>query len=155
MLVTAGADVNATDPSFNEYDAVQHAASPLSDPAAGPRALRASVLYYFGAAVDARNNRFGDADFDWDREDLNGRRRALDLLALAAEPDNLALDGEDEGVINEMADYLLARGATCGNATADKTRQICVGSALTRAALFAELAKQPPGAANVATVRLC
>ena len=156
MLVAAGANLTATDPSSNEYDAVQHAASPLSDPAAGPRALRASVLYAFGAAVNARNNLLGDADFDWDREDMNGRR-ALDLLALAAEPGNLALEGEDADIINQMADYLLLRGATCGAATPDKTGRVCAGdpqAKSTRASLFAELAKQPPGAASVATVRL-
>ena len=82
VLAVAGADVNATDPTYSDYDAARHAAAPLTGPAAGPRALRASVLYYFGGGLDARNAAFGDADFDWTRED-GGGRRLPDLLALA------------------------------------------------------------------------
>ena len=55
VLVTAGANVNATDPTFLNSDVVQHAATPLDDPAAGPRSLRASVLYHFGGGLDVRN----------------------------------------------------------------------------------------------------
>ena len=61
-------------------DAVQHLATPLSDPAAGPRALRASVLRHFIGGLDVRNTLFGRVDFDWNREDSR-RNRALDLLA--------------------------------------------------------------------------
>ena len=99
VLITAGADVNATDSAFRNFGAVHHAASPLGDAdiggAAGPRSLRASVLYYFGGGLDVRNAAFGDADFDWKRADINGRR-LLDLLALA-EDTNPRPAGEGHG----------------------------------------------------------
>ena len=41
----------------------------MSDPAAGPRSLRASVLYHFSGALDVRNARSGDAGFDWNKQD--------------------------------------------------------------------------------------
>ena len=125
VLVTAGADVNATDPTYSDYDAARHAAAPLTGPAAGPRALRASVLYYFGGGLDVRNAAFGDANFDWNRED-DGGRRLPDLLALA-EDQSPRPAGENEDVIYQMADYLLVRGARCGDQTADRTRRVCAG----------------------------
>ena len=125
VLAVAGADVSATDPTFINVDAAQHAATPLTDPAAGPRALRASVLYYFGGGLDARNAAFGDANFDWNREDGSGHR-LLDLLVLA-EDESPRPAGEDEDVIYQMADYLLARGARCGDQTTDRTRRVCAG----------------------------
>ena len=152
VLITAGADVSATDPTYSDYDAAQHAAAPLSDPAAGPRALRASVLYYFGGGLDVRNAAFGDADFDWNREDGNGRR-LLDLLALA-EDANPRPAGEDADIIHAMADYALVRNANCGGATAVRTRRVCAGAsriANARASLVAEVNKAP-GAADTAVV---
>ena len=152
MLITAGADVSATDPAYSDYDAAQHAAAPLSDPAAGPRALRASVLYYFGGGLDVRNAASGDADFDWNREDGN-RRRLLDLLALA-EDANPRPAGEDADIIHAMADYALVRNANCGGATAVRTRRVCTGAsriANARASLVAEVNKAP-GAADTAVV---
>ena len=152
VLITAGADVNATDSTFRNFGAVHHAASPLGDAdiggAAGPRSLRASVLYYFGGGLDVRNAAFGDADFDWKRADINGRR-LLDLLALA-EDTNPRPAGEDTDIIYAMADYALARGSNCGDATADRTRRVCAGAprgANARALLVAEVNKAP-GAAD-------
>ena len=152
VLVTAGAEARATDPTYSGYDAAQHAAAPLSDPAAGPRALRASVLYYFGGGLEVRNAAFGDADFDWNREDGNGRR-LLDLLALA-EDANPRPAGEDADIIHAMADYALVRNANCGGATAVRTRRVCAGASRTadaRASLVMEVNKAP-GAANAAAV---
>ena len=144
--------MSATDPTYSDYDAAQHAAAPLSDPAAGPRALRASVLYYFGGGLDVRNAASGDADFDWNREDGN-RRRLLDLLALA-EDANPRPAGEDADIIHAMADYALVRNANCGGATAARTRRVCTGAsriANARASLVAEVNKAP-GAADTAVV---
>ena len=152
VLITAGAEARATDPTYSGYDAAQHAAAPLSDPAAGPRALRASVLYYFGGGLEVRNAAFGDADFDWNRED-GGGRRLLDLLALA-EDANPRPAGEDADMIHAMADYALVRGANCGGATAVRTRRVCAGAPRTadaRASLVMEVNKAP-GAANAAAV---
>ena len=152
VLITAGADVNATDSTFLNADVAQHAAGILTDPAAGPRALRASVLYYFGGGLDVRNAMFGDAHYDWNRADDNGDR-LLDLLALA-EDETPRPEGEDAGIIYQMADYALARGADCGDATADKTRYVCAGSPRfmsMRALLVAEVEKAP-GAAAVTVV---
>ena len=152
VLAAAGADVNATDPTFSNGGAAHHAASALSAPAAGPRALRASVLYYFGGGLDARNAGFADARFNWNQEDANGAR-ALDLLA-DAEDASPRPEGENASVIHQMADYMLLRGANCGGATADKTRRVCVGNtgiADGRASLLAEV-KKPRGAANVSVV---
>ena len=81
----------------------------------------------------------------------NGRR-PLDLLVLAA---SLAADpssspeAEDAAVIRQMSDYMIARGASCGAATADQEHLICVGPA--RQALLDEV-KKPRDAANVTTV---
>ena len=136
-LITAGADMRATDPTSNDWDVVQHMASPLSAPAAGPRAKRARILYDFGALLDARNT-----DFKWNREDAGGKR-ALDLLA-EAEDAAPGLAGENVTVIYEMADYLLARGANCGANTADKTRRVCAGDmrvSRARTSLVAEVQK--------------
>ena len=152
VLITAGADVNATDPTYSDYDAALHAAAPLADPAAGPRALRASVLYYFGGGVDARNAAPGAADYDWNREDANGRR-LLDLLALAEDAKPRPA-GEDADIIRQMADYALVRGAHCGGATADKTRRVCTGApriAGARVSLVEEV-KKAAGAADAAVV---
>ena len=126
VLVTAGADVKAADPGFYNMDAVQHLATPLSDPAAGPRALRASVLRHFIGGLDVRNTLFGGADFDWNREDSR-RNRALDLLVNAT--NKLTLEGENVTVIYEMAGLLRERGARCGYRTSDRTQRVCVGSA--------------------------
>ena len=152
VLITAGADVNATDSTFRNFGAVHHAASPLGDAdiggATGPRSLRASVLYYFGGGLDVRNAAFGDADFDWKRADINGRRLP-DLLALA-EDTNPRPAGEDTDIIYAMADYALAHGSNCGDATADRTRRVCAGAprgANARALLVAEVNKAP-GAAD-------
>ena len=124
-LVAAGADVNAVDPVFGgpglTLDVAQHLATPLTDPAAGPRSLRASVLYRFGDALGARN-----ADFDWNRENGNGDR-ALDILALA-EDESPRPAGENVSVIYEMADYMLARGAACGSTEDKARRRVCVGA---------------------------
>ena len=58
VLAAAGADVNAADADFDDFGVAHHAAAPLSGAnagdAAGPRALRASVLSYFGGGLDAR-----------------------------------------------------------------------------------------------------
>ena len=114
MLVTAGADVNATDPTHpDRLNVVHHLATPLSGPAAGPRALRASVLYYFGGGLDV----VGNTTFDWNQKNQSGYR-ALDLLAMA---------GESAAVTYEMATYLLRRGAQCGDRTADHSHQVCTG----------------------------
>ena len=152
VLITAGADVNATDPTFLNADVAQHAAGILTDPAAGPRALRASVLYYFGGGLDVRNTMFGDAHYDWNRADDNGDR-LLDLLALA-EDETPRPEGEDADIIHAMADYALVRGANCGGATAVRTRRVCAGAPRTadaRASLVMEVNKAP-GAADAAAV---
>ena len=151
VLVTAGADVNAIDSTFYDLGVVHHAATPLTDPAAGPRSLRASVLYYFGDALDVRNMTDGDANFDWNRPDKNGHS-ALDILRLAKDK-NPRPNGEDENIIHAMADYMLARGANC-KTTSDKTRRICAGNAQitsARASLTAELNKAR-GVAKVSVV---
>ena len=155
VLITAGADVSATDPTYSGYDAAQHAAGPLSDPATGPRALRASVLYYFGGGLDVRNAASVVADFGWNREDNYGHR-LLDLLA-AAEDANPRPIGEDADIIHQMADYALSRGANCGDATADKTRHVCAGSPRfmsVRASLVAEVEKAPGAAAATVVLDL-
>ena len=116
VLVTAEADVNATDPTHpDRLNVVHHAATPLSGRAAGPRALRASVLYYFGGGLDVA----GNTTFDWNQENRSGYR-ALDLLASVTTAENLALAGESADIIYEMAAYLLRRGAQCGYRTADR-----------------------------------
>ena len=123
VLVTAGADVNATDPTHpDRLNVVHHLATPLSGPAAGPRALRASVLYYFGGGLDVA----GNTTFDWNQENRSGYR-ALDLLASATTAENQALAGESPAVTYEMATYLLRRGAQCGDRTADHSHQVCTG----------------------------
>ena len=126
VLVTAGANVNATDPTFHDTDVVQHLATPLSDPAAGPRALRARVLRHFIAALDVRNTLFGDANFGWNYENVHSNR-ALGILA-SAEDQSPRRAGENPVILYEMADSLIARGAKCNNKTS-KTRRICLGSA--------------------------
>ena len=153
VLAVAGADVNATDPTFNNADVAHHLATPLSDPAAGPRELRASVLRYFGGGLDVRRNTaFASAGFDWNREDIDGKR-PLDLLA-DAEDESPRPEGEDVSVIYQMADYMLDRGANCGDATTNKGRRVCAGDprfADARASLLAEV-KKPRGAANATVV---
>ena len=153
VLVTLGVNVNEVDISYYRFNVAHHLATRLDDPAAGPRALRASVLYHFGAALDVRNARFGDADFDWNQGDQIGQR-ALDLLVNATAPGKLTLTGEDEGVIHEMADYLIGRGASCGHRTENHARRICTGNAgivSARASLVAEV-KEPIGRASAAEV---
>ena len=144
VLAAAGADVNAADAGFDDFGVAHHAAAPLSGAsagdAAGPRALRASVLFYFGGGLDAR--KAAGADFDWNREDANGRR-PLDLLVLAA---SLAADA---AVIRQMSDYMIARDASCGGATTDRENIICVGPI--RQGLLDEV-KKPRDAANITTV---
>ena len=154
VLVTAGADVNAADAGFDDFGVAHHAAAPLSGAnagdAAGPRALRASVLFYFGGGLDARKAADAGADFDWNREDANDRR-PLDLLVLAASlaAEQSSSPEEDAAVIRQMADYMVARGASCGDATTDRENIICVGPV--RRALLEEV-KKPRGAANITTV---
>ena len=145
VLVTAGANPQAADFSYYDLDVVQHAATPLDARAAGPRSLRASVLYHFGGGLDIRNAQFGDADFDWNREDRNGYR-AMDILNNATGTLKITLAGEDRAVIDGMANYMLARGASCGYRTGDRTQGVCVGSgqvSLVRSSLFDELEKAP------------
>ena len=152
VLVTLGADVNEAD-SYYRFNVAHHMATRLDDPAPGPRALRASMLYHFGAALDIRNARFGDADFDWNQGDQSGQR-ALDLLVNATAPSKLTLEGEDLAVIHEMADYLIGRGASCGHATANHAQRICTGNAGiagARSSLVAEVEK-PVGQASAAEV---
>ena len=146
VLVTAGADVNAADPVFRNFGAVHHAASPLgganASGAAGPLALRASVLSYFGGGLDVRNAASPDAAaFDWNREGANGFR-PLDLLA-----DSLSrtADAADRIALQDMADYLIARGAECGVQAAGQNHPACRGTLKT---LLDEVEK-PAGAANV------
>ena len=123
VLVTAEADVNATDPTHpDRLNVVHHLAAPLSGRAAGPRALRASALYYFGGGLDVA----GNTTFDWNQENRSGYR-ALDLLASATTAENLALAGESADIIYEMATYLLRRGAQCGYRTADHSHRVCTG----------------------------
>ena len=158
VLVTAGANPQAADFSYYDLDVVQHAATPLDDRAAGPRALRASVLYHFGGGLDVRNAASGDADFDWNRGDKNGVR-ALDLLHRATGTLKITLAGEDRAVIDGMANYMLARGAQCGGRTSDsdRTQGVCVGSgqvSLVRTSLFAELEKAPGTADTSEFLRL-
>ena len=153
ILAVAGADVNATDPTFNNADVAHHLATPLGDPAAGPRGLRASVLRYFGGGLDVRRNTgVASAGFEWNREDNDGKR-PLDLLA-DAEDESPRPEGEDVSVIYQMADYMLDRGANCGDATTNKGRRVCAGDprfADARASLLAEV-KKPRGAANATVV---
>ena len=151
VLAAVGANVNATDPTFANMNVAHHLAAPLSSPAAGPRALRASVLYHFGGGLDARKGAFGGANFNWNRKDANGRRPP-DLLVLA-EDESPRLGGENVSVIHQMADYMLVRGANCG-ATVDKTRRVCAGAPRilsARASLLAEV-KKPRDIAKVAEV---
>ena len=158
VLVTAGANPQAADFSYYDLDVVQHAATPLDDRAAGPRALRASVLYHFGGGLDVRNAASGDADFNWNRGDKNGVR-ALDILHRATGTVKITLAGEDRDIIDEMANYMLARGAQCGGHTSgsDRTQGVCVGSgqvSLVRTSLFAELEKAPGTADTSEFLRL-
>ena len=155
VLVTAGANPQAADFSYYDLDVVQHAATPLDARAAGPRSLRASVLYHFGGGLDVRNAQFGDADFDWNREDRNGYR-AMDTLNNATKAAKATLAGEDRAVIDGMANYMLARGASCSDKTSagDRAQGVCVGSgqvSLVRSSLFAELEKAP-GTADISVV---
>ena len=146
--MTAGANPQAADFSYYDLDVVQHAATPLDARAAGPRSLRASVLYHFGGGLDVR-----DADFDWNREDRNGYR-AMDILNNATKDEKITLAGEDQAVIDGMANYMLARGASCGYRTLDRTQGVCVGSgqvSLVRSSLFAEL-EEAPGMADISVV---
>ena len=156
VLVTAGANPQAADFSYYDLDVVQHAATPLDARAAGPRSLRASVLYHFGGGLDVRNAQFGDADFDWNREDRNGYR-AMDTLNNATKAAKATLAGEDRAVIDGMANYMLARGASCSGKTSagDRAQGVCVGSgqvSLVRSSLFAELEKAPPETADISVV---
>ena len=151
VLVTAGANPQAADFSYYDLDVVQHAATPLDARAAGPRSLRASVLYHFGGGLDVR-----DADFDWNREDRNGYR-AMDILNNATKDEKITLAGEDQAVIDGMANYMLARGASCGYRTLDRTQGVCVGSgqvSLVRSSLFDELEKAPGTADTSEFLRL-
>ena len=130
VLVTAGANVTAKDPNVSDMlNVVHHAATPLNRPAAGPRSLRASVLYYFGGGLDVRNAASGDAVFDWNAESASGYR-PLDILFNATAPDKLALAGEDENLIREMSDYIRAEGGRCGyrTNTDDHTSWVCMGA---------------------------
>ena len=151
VLAAAGADVNAADAGFDSFGVAHHAAAPLSGAnagdAAGPRALRASVLFYFDGGLDARKAASTVAAFDWNREDANGRR-PLDLLVLAAD-ESPQPEAEDAAVIRQMSDYMIARGASCGDATADREHIICVGPA--RKALLDEV-KKPRDQADAAEV---
>ena len=132
VLVTAGANVTAKDPNVSDMlNVVHHAATPLNRPAAGPRSLRASVLYYFGGGLDVRNAASGDAVFDWNAESASGYR-PLDILFNATAPDKLALAGEDENLIREMSDYIRAEGGRCGyrTNTDDHTSWVCIGASV-------------------------
>ena len=126
VLVTTGAYAAATGPPFGDpahiLDVAQHMTAPLNSPAAGPRALRASVLRHFGDALDARAM-FHDAGFNWNRQDPNARR-ALDFLALA-EDARPRPAGEDADLVYQMADYLRARGGQCNAATDKNRRRVC------------------------------
>ena len=132
VLVTAGANVTAKDPNVSDMlNVVHHAATPLNRPAAGPRSLRASVLYYFGGGLDVRNAASGDAVFDWNAESASGYR-PLDILFNATAPDKLTLAGEDENLIREMSDYIRAEGGRCGyrTNTDDHTSWVCIGASV-------------------------
>ena len=128
ILVTAGADPTATDPSFYNWNVPQHAAAYLPAAAAGPRALRASVLYHFGDALDVVGGG-GSAGFDWNRQDGG---RALDLLA-QAEDRRPVPAGENADMLHQMADYIRARGGECDSATERTRRRICVARLSARA----------------------
>ena len=118
ILITAGADPAATDPSFYNLNVPQHAATYLPAAAAGPRALRASVLYHFGGALDV----VGHTGFDWNRQEGG---RALDLLARAE--DRLPVPaGEDADILYQMADYIRARGGECDSAAERTRRRVCI-----------------------------
>ena len=123
ILVTAGADPTATDPSFYNWNVPQHAAAYLPAAAAGPRALRASVLYHFDDALNVVGGG-GSAGFDWNRQDGG---RALDLLA-QAEDRRPAPAGENAGIIYQMADYIRARGGECDSAAEKTRRRICIAA---------------------------
>ena len=103
------------------------------------------MLSYFGGGLDARKAAGAGAAFDWNREDANGRR-PLDLLVLAAD-ESPQPEAEDAAVIRQMSDYMIARGASCGKATADREHIICVGPA--RKALLDELKSDQADAAEV------
>ena len=97
------------------------------------------------------------------RLESRGRQsnRALDLLVMAEDADLSAMPAlqakESVSVIYQMSDYMLARGAACGDATADKMRRVCAGLACAAgeaahdgacveldAALIAEVKKSSP-----------
>ena len=115
------------------------AKTPAAGP--GPRAVRASVLYYFVGGLGVRNAALGGATFDWNREDANGFR-PLDLLA---DSPGEAADAAERTLLQEMADYLIAQGGECGVKTADHRQLVCRG---TLEALLDE-AEKSAGAADV------
>ena len=139
VLLAAGANPAATDPTFDDYNVVHHMAAGLNAPAAGPRALRASVLYHFGDALAA------GANFNWNAPEASGAR-ALDLLAEAARRGE---EAADLPVMLEMSEYMVDRGAKCLKAE-NKTHPICLGG-IVRASLAAEV-KKARGVANVSVV---
>ena len=159
VLITAGANPNALDPTFNNSDVAHHMSAPLSSPAVSLRAVRASVLRHFGDALEVRNSMFSDANFDWNRR--NGRNyQALDILLNLAF-DEAGVGAADMTVIQEMADYMVGRGAMCGDARTNEVRRrthpLCIGAAAAadvtdaRTSLVAEVAKAR-GVASAAEV---
>ena len=162
VLVTAGANPNALDPTFNNSDVAHHMSAPLSSPAAGSRAVRASVLRHFGDALEVRNSMFSDANFDWNRRN-GGDYQALDILLNLAF-DEAGVGGADMTVIQEMADYMVARGAMCGEARTNEVRRrthpLCIGAAAAadvtdaRTSLVAEVAKAREVASAAEVARL-
>ena len=143
VLLAAGADENAVDPTAGGRNVVHHAATPLSDPAAGPRALRASVLYYFGGGLDVRQAAFGDVSFDWNKQDTSGNR-ALDLLAMV-EDENPRPTEEDVDILHQMANYIRAKGGQCGSTPDHTRRRICLDSCPLGQAVVDRLCQCPDG----------
>ena len=162
VLITAGANPNALDPTFNNSDVAHHMSAPLSAPAVSLRAVRASVLRHFGDALEVRNSMFSDAKFDWNRR--NGSDyQALDIL-LNLSFDEAGVGGADMTVIQEMADYMVGRGAMCGDARTNEVRRrthpLCIGAAAAadvtdaRTSLVAEVAKAREVASAAEVARL-
>ena len=133
VLVTAGANARVRDGDYNNYNVVHHVVAPLQPTGAafGDYALRASVLYHFGAAVEERERAVGGgfSAFDWNQS-ANTRNenfgRPLDVLALDAL--TVGAPEADKTILNEMADYLIAKGSRC-SLEAALTLAVCVKAA--------------------------
>ena len=133
VLITAGANPAARNPSFNDAT-IPHLMAAV-DVSLRPDDKRA-VLQHFGDAIEARATMF-----NWNLRDANNSV-PLELMKLSRER---ATEEGDALVLREMTDYMILRGAFCQRTLprAHKFHESCIGASGAALAEMLAAAEEP------------